>query len=135
MVLLLLLSISFSSPQVISRQKRSGISIGAQVSASANAYNNVQRPVPYSVAVAPMARSVVAPYSYPTARAAVVAPYPVARTVVVSVPQTVAVPVTRSYAAVPVSTAQTMAGVVGGGYYPYYYHPGYTSYGTARLLL
>lgn len=76
----------------------------------------------------PVARTAsVAAYPYPVVRSAAVAPYPVAtRTVavaqypvLVSVPQTITVPVARSYATVPVA-GQTVAGV-GGGYYPYYY--------------
>lgn len=105
------------------RQKRTlhaGINVGAKVTASAGVYNNVQRPVP--VVASPYIRN------YP-----VVAPYPVARSVVVSVPQTVAVPITRPYATVPVVAAgQTVAGVVPGYYYPY---TGYNSYGGFALRL
>lgn len=96
--------------------------MGAKVSASAGAYNTVQRPVP--IVASPYVRS------YPA-----VVPYPVARPVIVSAPQAVVVPIARPYATVPVATGQTVAGV-GGGYYPYYYpYTGYGGYGGLGLRL
>lgn len=125
---MVLSSILLASSQDSARQKRTaygGISVGAKVSASAGVYNDVQRPLPV----------VASPYTRPYSTA-VIPPYPVTRTVLVSVPQPVAVPVARPYRTVPVPAGQPIvAGTVIPGYYqnPYYY-PVYAGYGGAGAI-